>query len=237
MAGPPSSQMSVSLYRRESKVGQRAFSRVDLLMVVITALALGIFALLIPQTTKGDSRRIVRRITCSTNLRQIGIASREWADQHGSNFVWQTSMTNAGAPALTASEMILAGFLVMTNELRSPKILTCPSDKLRQKANSFADLSQKNISYFIALDCPFEMPQAILAGDRNVEQTNANRSPRIVIPPGTRVAWTAKELHQNAGNLLLADGSSQQVSQVGLAKQIQAQFATSTNASITWLLP
>ena len=223
MAGPPSSLMSVSLYRRESKVEQQAFSRVDLL-IVIAALALVIVAIPRPHSTGVRAQRI----SCVNNLRQIGVASREWAGEHGSNFVWQTSMTIGGT--------IVSGFLTMTNELRSPKILTCPSDKPRHKANSFADLSQKNISYFIALDCPFEAPQAILAGDRNVKADNTASRNRVTIRTHTAIRWD-KDIHENAGNLLLADGSSQQVSQVGLAKQIQAQFATSTNASITWLLP
>jgi len=171
---------------------------------------------------------MVQRISCVNNLRQIGIASREWAGEHGSNFVWQTSMTNGGT--------IVSGFLTMTNELRSPKILTCQSDKLRQKANSFADFSQKNISYFIALDCPFENPQAILAGDRNVKSDSKTTQGCLTIRSNSVVGWT-KEIHSYAGNLLLADGSSQQTSPRVLAKQIQAQFATSTNASITWLLP
>jgi len=222
--------MSALQYGRKSNIGQRAFSRVDLL-IIIAAVALVILAIPSSSYTTGSKVR-AQRISCVNNLRQIGIASREWAREHSSNFVWQTSMKNGG----TAFGTIVSGFLTMTNELRSPKLLTCPSDKLRQKANSFADFSQKNISYFIALDCPFENPQAILAGDRNVKADNSASRNRVTVRTNTAIRWD-KDIHESAGNLLLADGSSQMVSQQGLANQIQAQFLASTNASITWLLP
>jgi hypothetical protein len=228
--------MSIALsYDRKSRAGQKAFTRIDLLVLII-ALVLALFIAPFRGFTK--TKEDWRRISCLNNLRRIGIASREWGDQHGSNFIWQTSITNGGTREFTTiSGDILTGFVAMANELRSPRLLLCPSETQRHAVDSFTALSSSNLSYFVGFDCPYVVPQAILAGDRNIEQTNLNSNPRILISTNTRVAWTANDLHKNAGNLLIADGSAEKANHQGLAKHVQAQFAASTNASITWLLP
>jgi hypothetical protein len=226
--------MSIALlYDRKSRAGQKAFTRIDLLIVIITlVVAMGAVSFPLPTGSKVRAQRI----SCVNNFRQIGIASHRWADDHDSNFVWQVSTTDGGALESARSGNILASFLAMTNELVSPKILTCPSDKARQRTGSFTALSQRNISYFIALDCPSDSPQAILAGDRNVKADNSTTKGCLTIRSNSVVGWT-KEIHSYAGNLALADGSSQQVNPQGLSRQIRAQFALSTNQTMTWLLP
>jgi hypothetical protein len=233
MAGPPRFQMSISLpYDWKSRSRDQAFTLIDLLIVIMTLVLFGFVA---PLGTTTRCKVSARRINCVNNLRQLGIASRLWATGHDSNFVWQVSTTNGGALESASSGNIVPSFLAMTNELVSPKILFCVSDQGRERGSSFAALSRTNISYFVALDCPFDAPQAILAGDRNVRGGNAsNRCIRI--RSNSIMTWT-KEMHVNAGNLLLADGSVQQVSPRAVNRQIQSQFAFSTNQAITWLLP
>ena len=67
------------------------------------------------------------RIVCINNLKQLGLAARIWANDHGD---------------LNPPEI-----LSMTNEMNTPKILYCPADTSRQAANSWAAYSAANCSY------------------------------------------------------------------------------------------
>src|SRR3954468_17899257 len=130
-------------YDRHSIARYQAFTRIDLLIVILALLLFG-FVAPIP----GPSRHKVgaQRISCINNLRQLGIASRLWANEHDSNFVWQVSTANGGALESALSGNTVTSYLAMSNELNSPKILFCPSDKARQRVSSFEALSRKNIS-------------------------------------------------------------------------------------------
>jgi prepilin-type N-terminal cleavage/methylation domain-containing protein len=88
------------------------------------------------------------------------------------------------------------------------------------------------LSYFVGGDALDIMPQSIMAGDRNICNTataaqtmpsatfavdfNGNGGGKIsgATAATTTIAtlgWTAKDLHQGAGNVLLGDGSGQQL--------------------------
>lgn len=94
---------------------------------------------------------------------------------------------------------------------------------------------ENNLSYFVCGDALDVIPQSILAGDRNiydattinastamptvigaVDGVTANVSGTISKEAGTTATiikwgWTAKDLHQGGGNVLLGDGSAQQL--------------------------
>ena len=104
------------------------------------------------------------------------------------------------------------------------------------------------LSYFVGGDALDILPQSIMAGDRNVCLTTvaAQTMPTAVAwvdfnshgggsisgvaTPGTaafaNLAWTAKDLHQSAGNVLLGDGSGQQLTMTDLP----SAFESATNA-------
>jgi len=68
------------------------------------------------------------RIACVNNLKQIGTATRIWANDHHGQYP--------------------PDFISMTNALYSWKVLLCPGDKARQ-INSWADVAGGNVSYQI----------------------------------------------------------------------------------------
>jgi|SRR5881394_885400 len=74
-----------------------------------------------------DARARAESMACINNLKQIGLAARIWATDN--------------------NDIFPAGWLVMTNELSTPKILICPSDKGRTAAQNWASLSAANLSY------------------------------------------------------------------------------------------
>jgi prepilin-type N-terminal cleavage/methylation domain-containing protein len=97
------------------------------------------------------------------------------------------------------------------------------------------------VSYFIGGDAIDTQPQSILSGDRNIGNDNGSSStPPITMfsgygngnaggggTPTASVAignwaWTSGDMHQKNGNILLGDGSVQQVSINGLQSALQA---------------
>ena len=130
-------------------------------------------------------------------------------------------------------------FLVMSNELSTPKILFCPAEwesSYRQAASSFARdttttannvlyTNDLNVSYFLGVDAQETNPQMFLTGDHNLGG-NANPpttpycgapysyNPSYAIYLGTN--FIANEgpafmnnQHSLQGNIGLADGSVQ----------------------------
>ncbi len=76
-----------------------------------------------------EARKKAERIHCISNLKQIGLAARMWANDNGD-----------GLPS---------NFLTMSNELNTPKILVCPADTSRTKARTWAEFNPGNVSYEI----------------------------------------------------------------------------------------
>ena len=170
----------------------------------------------------------------------------------------------AGAVNLTANP-VWAVYAVMSNELSTPKIILCPSDSKKKPASSWRAMlasngaaatdPNKSVSYFLGLNANEEQPQSILGGDRNVtngvgstppafngEQGNTTKGIKIVVAAPdakgaltTSIGYTAG-VHQNAGNLVLGDGSVQQVT-TGRAKEQFRDAAAATGSSQEFIFP
>jgi hypothetical protein len=164
------------------------------------------------------------RIDCVNNLKQIGLASRIWSNEHDKSFSWQVSTNDRGAFEFASSGDVNRLVSPLSHQLQSPKLLLCPSETRRSSAESFEQLKNENISYFLGLDASEDNPQMILFGDRNLRALATPNHGVIVVSPDAAWRW-GKDLHIGAGNLGLADGSVQQVTDTGLQKQITAQAA------------
>jgi hypothetical protein len=103
---------------------------------------------------RADEKR-AQKISCVNNLKQIGLAFRIWAGDHGDKYPFQIS-TNAGGTL----ELVLLGkdgfdqnaFLylkTMTNEdeLRTPILLVCPQEKTKKVSSGWEDLQSENVTY------------------------------------------------------------------------------------------
>ena len=116
------------------------------------------------------------RIACINNIKQIGLAARLWANDNKETFP--------------------NDFLSMSNELNTPKILTCPGDTARKKASSWQEFDGSSVSY------EFLSPGAT-EGD-----------PAVVL--------VRCPIHFNVG---LADGSAQQLNPTNTAiEQVDGKF-------------
>ena len=151
---------------------------------------------------------------------------------------------------------------VLSNELASAKVLICPNDRSRrgreaidllQGEDGLTSPKRRNqaLSYFVGLNADETMPQMILGGDRNIagpspmgpavdESQPAISGGVYQFGPnnsvGSRRRWSKhknNQLHDISGNIVLADGSVQQVSGQKLEDQLELSRASyGTNA---WL--
>ena len=224
---------------RKSK--RTAFTLIELLVVIAIIAILA--SLLLPALARAKSR--AQRINCTSNLKQVGIGHRLFGSDHGDKFVFDVNTTDGGVNGITYNGA--DAYRAMSNELVSPKILTCNSDTGKTKAGDFLNQTAQNsfgqgtspasraaLSYFIGIEGDESKPQSILSGDRNIYQpatggagtfTADSAGPKVEnssgTPPGANVTCAyGNDIHVNAGNLGLSDGSVQQLTTPGLKKQI-----------------
>jgi prepilin-type processing-associated H-X9-DG protein len=187
------------------------------------AILAAIFLPVLAQPRHGHSR-----INCVNNLHQIGLAYWTWAGDNEDKFPMQVSVTNGGTMELVANgKNAWLNFLVMSNELSTPKVLFCPVDTSHVSTAIFSSDLQNNVSYFVGLNATTNYPQSILSGDDNFEINGVPvKSGLLQLSTNHATAWTAAR-HEFKGNIGFADGSVQQLGNSGLTNLLhQTDLAT-----------
>ncbi len=69
---------------------------------------------------------------CTNCMQLIGLAFRTGSIDKDDRLPMQVAVTNGGTMELMASRLAYPHFQVMSNELRTPKILLCPDDEKRR---------------------------------------------------------------------------------------------------------
>jgi prepilin-type N-terminal cleavage/methylation domain-containing protein/prepilin-type processing-associated H-X9-DG protein len=214
----------------------RAFTLLELLCTIAIIAILA--ALLLPVLERGQ--RAARRVSCSSNLKQIGLAFHAWAHEHDSLFPMQVSTNFAGtlefarATALNPDlSFTFRHFQALSNELAVARVLHCPADKQGAPANDFVSLDNGKVSYWINPGAALGQPNSPIAGDRNVRTSGRNAWAFIQFSAGDRVDFNA-ELHGSRGNVLFGDGHVDLLDGAGLRNAL----ASGTNSGdVTLSLP
>ena len=184
-----------------------ALTLVEVLVVIVILAVLAM--IIIARNNRPIDKRVAQKINCINNLKQIGLAYRIWEGDHGDKYPTQTSVTNGGTMELTANgKNAWLNFLVMSNELSTPKVLVCPDDKEHQPpAANFSSQLVGHVSYFVGLDAADNFPKSVLSGDDNFAIGGVPiKSGLLEFSTNAPIAWTASR-HKNTGNIGLADGS------------------------------
>jgi prepilin-type processing-associated H-X9-DG protein len=198
---------------------------------VIIAIVMILVVVFLPRFARSTEHS--SRINCVNNLKLIGLAYRIWAGDNNDKYPMQVSTTNGGTMELMADgKNVWRNFLVMSNELSTPKILFCPADAGRIRATNFSSNLKDKISYFFGVDANPKDPQMLLSGDDNFAISGIPvKSGLLEISSNTPIAWTSAR-HKFAGNIGLADGSVQQVSNSELTNSLQPTGSVNIRVAI-----
>ena len=239
----------------------QAFSRLELAAVLA---ALGLVALLAVPSLANQRERSAR-VQCVNNLRLAGQAFEQWGTEHGGRVPWRTLWCEGGTmlvgpcppgtpqpPWAGLNNNAWFQWAWLSNELRTPKILACPSDAQKRPASvwgfttngGFTHANYQNwaVSYFLGLDVFPEHRDGLLAGDRNVRFSGIDGSCSSGIGP----AWSVHRgrsggigsgLHVEAGNFLFLDGRVEELSSQAFIGRLLAIQGLDDNGSTHYVVP
>ena len=177
----------------------RAFTLIELLVVIAIIAILA--ALLLPALAAARSK--ANRIACAASLKQVGVAFKLWAGNNHDSFPMAVPVAQGGAqeavgangqgvytvtvgpPLAITARGVFAMFIVMSNELNTPKILSCPAEGFDPnfvQSTTWRGVggtvggyfNDYNVSYFVGVDAKEtasglkSRSRMLLAGDRTM---------------------------------------------------------------------
>jgi hypothetical protein len=204
-------------------------------------------ALILPQLAR--TKTGIEGVACRNNLKNVGLAHQIFALGHGEQFPMSLPIAEGGSRDWLVQDVpqLWRHFLVLSNELSTPRILHCPQDPQRQRAARFTVAPQAPtepifagdsfLSYFLSLEVQPDDPTSVLSGDRNVSLLGFGLgSGRNQLPAQAQPGFSP-ELHQGFGNWVFGD---HHVERVVLPKGQSGSNPTGpvlSSGTHVWILP
>ncbi len=244
----PGSQRAIRpRHRGRTRSGlARAFTLPELAIVLVVIVVLALLAI---PAIQARARARGNGIKCVHNLKYVGLALRIFSTDNNGAWPWQVSTNDGGSKEfLQDPSLAWPHFRALSNELSTPRIARCPNDLTGTQPATWRDATNNSaFSYFLGLDASEEFPETILGGDSNLElngrplrselvtlRTNAQiRFDNSRVNTGQNDPWHATP---DTGNILLGDGSVQQVTSARL-RQALLLPGDPTNSIHRWLIP
>ena len=179
---------------------------------------------------------------CETNWSGI---SKSGAGDNDDKFPMQISTNDGGTMEFVGTPETFRHFLVISNELNSPKILFCPEeiDESRRAAMTFETAAvpgetwripftnNLNLSYFVGVDAAETNDAMFLSGDRNITNGVGIKGGLRELSTNQPVGW-ARPVHRYGGNVGLSDGSVQPVTDQGLRDLLKRTGVSTTRLAM-----
>ena len=203
---------------------KKAFTLIELLVVIAIIAILA--AMLLPALAAAKKK--AQKISCTNNVKQDVLAIKIWAGDNSDRYPNQVAYTAGGSleyfwhgGVAPANFVNLPGmsFMVMSNELSTPKVVGCPSDSMTSHGSyatnfTYSDLmgaanpaanarptaatSAGKISYFLNGDASDSDPQMIIMGDLNIGSVGTAGNGAASYPFGNTAATTRANLVPSA---------------------------------------
>ena len=198
-------------------------------MLVVIAIIAILAAMLLPAIAKSKGK--AQRISCGSNLKQVGLGIMMWNHDHEGKYPWLVKPADGGTYSL---DKAWQHFAIVSNELVTPKVLHCPSDKARQSAETFnganglTTMQNAALSYAVGTEASEGNASMHLAVDRNISGRDGKSCSLAGIagasttlnPFRDNTGWTA-ETHPNEGDMAMVDGSVQLFGQFQLLDHLR----------------